>query len=322
MSDSASARALQRLGSISIDVDGIDCYHAIHGLPPAERDPIYDKALPRFLDAVEAIGAKATLFVIGQDLEHDGRRDVIRRAAEAGHEIASHSYAHDYSLSVASPAAIDADLTRAADVIEDVTGRRPRGFRAPGYNQSEALFDALERQHVTYDSSFFPTPAYFAARAAALLKYRLTGRTSQSLVGDVREFASRRDPFFPSRDRRFRRARQGARRSFVELPMTVSSPLRMPWLGTTVALFPDVASRALTEAVVQRRGPVVLELHGMEFLGADDGVDDALVQAQPDLQVPLDDKLRRLQTTFERLAAKRQVVPMDEMAATARDALH
>ncbi|MCP4499788.1 MAG: polysaccharide deacetylase family protein [Deltaproteobacteria bacterium] len=315
---------LNELTSISIDVDGIGCYHSIHGLEIEGDDPIYTKALPRFLDAMDELGCRATLFVIGKDLECPPRQQLIAEAAARGHEIASHSYAHDYGLSRAAPASIDADLCRAADLIKETSGRRPRGFRAPGYNQSEALFDALERQKIAYDSSFFPTPAYFAARAAALLKYRLTRRESQSLLGDFREFSTTRNPFMPSATKRFRPASktQGERvgsntRSFVEIPMTVSTPMRLPWLGTTLALFPDAIGVAMTHAVLFRAHPVVLELHAMEFLGANDGVSKKLIGLQPDLQVPLDDKLRRLRRTFDLLSSKRTVVPLEEIAQAA-----
>jgi hypothetical protein len=40
-----------RLAAVSIDLDDIDCYHAIHGLPATSQAPshaVYDRALPRF----------------------------------------------------------------------------------------------------------------------------------------------------------------------------------------------------------------------------------------------------------------------------------
>lgn len=309
--------------SISIDVDAIGCYHAIHGLSAPEQDPIYSHALPRFLDAMRTRGLSATLFVVGQDLDDDAHRQCIADAAAQGHEIASHSHRHDYGMSQSPRAEIDADLERANAAIEDACGKRPRGFRAPGYNQSEALLDAVEAAGMLYDSSYFPTPAYFAARAAAIGLYRVKGRPSHSLVGDVREFAAPRTPFRPARGARYRPARRGEEaRELVELPMAVSSRLRLPWLGTTIALANDRVSSTLTKRALHfRKGPVVLELHAMEFLGADDGVDPALIAAQPDLQVPLDDKLRRLGAAFDAMAAAKDVVTMEELATEARATL-
>jgi len=314
-------RALTGLAAVTIDVDTLGCYREIHGLPPREdeADPIYAVALPRFLDVMDRLGVSATLFVIGQDLARPAHRELLARAHARGHEIASHSFAHDYHLSRRPHDVIRSDLQRADAAIADATGQRPRGFRAPGYNQSDALLDVIEELGYAYDSSYFPTPAYFAARAAAIALYRARGRPSRSLVGDPREFLAPRTPFFPARHARFRPARHAEEsRAFIELPMSPSSPLRLPWLGTTLALAKDPIGKALTYASLRGDGPVVLELHGMEFLGSDDdGVESALTSAQSDLHVPLADKLRRLEAALRSVVERRRVLPLQQIAERA-----
>ena len=196
-------------GSISIDVDSSVCYRQIHGLPLREAgpDPIYEKALPRFLEAMDQRGIKATLFVIGRDLENSFNRKMIEAAAAAGHEIANHSYMHDYALSRLAIDDIRNDVRRAHVLIQEISGHAPVGFRAPGYNQSEHLFDVLEGLGYQYDSSFFPTPAYYAARATAIGLYHLQNKTSHSLVGDMREFMVPR-ALLPKRNLRYRPAKR------------------------------------------------------------------------------------------------------------------
>lgn len=309
------------LAAVTIDVDSLRCYREIHGLPPKDDadDPIYTAALPQFLDVMKKIDARATLFVIGRDLQRPAHQQIIREAARDGHEIASHSYHHDYSLSRRSFAEITSDLARCEEAIQEVTGKRPTGFRAPGYNQSETLFDALEALHYQYDSSFFPTPAYFAARASALGLYRLRRRPSQSLLGDVREFAAPRNPFYPARGARHRSARPGeSRRPFIELPMSVASTARLPWLGTTLALFPTPVGKALTRSALRTPGPCVLELHAIDFLDADDAADERLCRAQGDLQVPGAKKCRRLEASIRMLARARRVMTLTALAECAQ----
>jgi hypothetical protein len=304
--------------AITIDVDGADCYRAIHGLPPRpdDVDPLFARALPRFLEMVEGLGARATLFVIGADLARPELREVVQAAHLGGHEIASHSFDHDYGLSRRSPADIQADLARAAGAIEGVTGCRPQGFRAPGYNLSEALIAAVEATGHAYDSSLFPTPAYFAARAGAIARYRLAGRPSESLVGEVREFAGPRRPFRPALGARWRPAQAGEQaRTIVEIPMSVAGPARLPWLGTTLALFPDRMGRQLTRWALGGPSPIVLELHAMDFLGRSDGVERALAEAQPDLQVPLATKLRRLEGALRAVVDCTDVQQLQHIAA-------
>ncbi len=53
-------------------------------------------------------------------------------------------------------------------LVESATGIRPVGFRAPGYTSTRTVFDALELESVAYDSSVFPCPAYYGAKAAAI----------------------------------------------------------------------------------------------------------------------------------------------------------
>lgn len=315
-----SQNALAQTGSITIDMDGLRCYRAIHGLPTKEDedDPIYTKALPRFCAAMAQIDARGTLFVVGSDLSRPAHRRALEQAAAAGHEIASHSYAHDYALSRQSFASISADLWRCDDAIAELVGKRPAGFRAPGYNQSEVLFDAIEALGYAYDSSFFPTPAYFAARGTALLGYRVAQRPSHSLLGEWREFASARTPFRPDRQARFRAAQGEAQaRPFWEIPISVASGARIPWLGTTLSMLPRRAGSALTHVAVRGPGPCILELHAIDFLDAQDAEDSALVRAQRDLRVPAMQKHRRLRNVFRILRDQRRLMPLEELARLA-----
>ncbi len=302
------------LCAITLDVDGANCYRAIHGLPAgAGPDPIFSHALPRFFELLDDLRAPATLFVVGRDLADDEARAAITRFVDAGHEIASHSYAHDYRLSQQPRAVIDADLARADDAIAAVAGAPPVGFRAPGYNLSEVLCDALDARGYRYDSSLFPTPAYFALRGAALGSYRVRRRPSHSLLGDVREFAATRRPFFPSTAARYRRGGPGDRRRYLEIP--ISTPRLFPWLGTTLSMLPTPAGRALSTTMAHARHPVVLELHAIDFADRDDGYEPALIEAQPDLQLPAATKVSRLRASIEALCRRRHPLRLRDFPA-------
>lgn len=104
----------------------------------------------------------ATFFVVGEV----ARRypDLIRRVAEAGHEIASHGHTHR-PLFELSPAEFRTELNESADAIERATGARPEGFRAPNFSvtrETPWAFDELRAAGYRYDSSVFPvkTPMY------------------------------------------------------------------------------------------------------------------------------------------------------------------
>jgi peptidoglycan/xylan/chitin deacetylase (PgdA/CDA1 family) len=83
---------------------------------------------PAVLAALAAAGATATFFLVGEQVERFP--EIARAIADAGHEIALHGYRHTLLLR-RSPGALADDLARAATLIEDVTGQRPRLYRPP-----------------------------------------------------------------------------------------------------------------------------------------------------------------------------------------------
>src|SRR5438067_7368635 len=126
------------LFSVSVDLDGLGCYAAIHGfdpqaLPERALRAVPEVALSRLCELFAGLGLRSTIFAIGGERSLPGAAPALRRAAEAGHEIGSHSHAHDYGLSRLDASRIDADLAQAEKAIEAAAGARPRGFRAPGY---------------------------------------------------------------------------------------------------------------------------------------------------------------------------------------------
>jgi len=272
--------------AVTIDVDGVGHYHAIHGLPaPRGDDPIWRAGVPRVLELCAAQGVRATLFIVTADLSHAHARALVRRAHDDGHEIASHSHAHRYDLSTLAPALIEEDLRRSIEAIVELTGERPRGFRAPGYTLSPALVDAIARLGFAYDSSVMEAPMYWVARALARAGLRARGRASASQLGDPRQFLPGYAP-----------------PGLVELP--ISGALGWPWLGTTLTMLPlpvGALSTALARASA-RANPVVLELHAIDLCDHTDGFDAALVRAQPDVAVPLARKRRRLEAAIASLS--------------------
>ena len=268
--------------SVSVDLDGLGCYAAIHGLSlrldeRAQR-AVPELAVQRFCELFAALGVHATFFVIGRDAGIAPAR--LRAAAGAGHEIASHSYAHDYALSRRTREEIAQDLALAERAIEDACGSRPRGFRAPGYTLSPELLDAVRERAYAYDSSLLPSPPYYAAKAAALAVYALRGRRSQSILGSLRQLFAPRGPH----------RRRGVR----ELPVATLPGLRAPVIGTTVLPFPWLARRAFAG------GHLNLELHGIDALDATD-VPQEIAGAQPGLRMRAAEKLRRLRRLLETL---------------------
>jgi peptidoglycan-N-acetylglucosamine deacetylase len=84
---------------------------------------------PRVLDLLARHGAQATFFCVGERvLRHaELARDIVRR----GHEIENHTQRHRHDFSLLGPRGMRTEIAGAQDCIAQVTGVRPRFFRAP-----------------------------------------------------------------------------------------------------------------------------------------------------------------------------------------------
>ena len=188
-------------------------------------------------------------------------------------------------------AAIAAEIEGGAQAIERATGRRPVGFRAPGYTITDEVFSVLAEQGVRYDSSVFPCPAYWAAKAAAIGLIGLRGRRSHSVVDTPRVLGA------PTRPYRVGTPywRRGA--GLLEVPVQVTRGLRLPFIGTSLTLAGPSRARWLARGVVGE--PLVnLELHAVDVLDAGDGL-GAIAPYQPDARVSRQRKLDALAATLE-----------------------
>jgi peptidoglycan/xylan/chitin deacetylase (PgdA/CDA1 family) len=287
-----------RLAAVSIDLDEIHHYHAIHGLTagPAVAHAAYDVALPRAAEWAKNHDLVLTLFAVGSDLERPENADILREQARRGHEIGNHTYSHRYELTALPRASKEAEVAGGARAIERVTGERPLGFRAPGYLVNDELVDVVKESGALYDSSVFPSPPYYAAKAARLFAMRLRGRASHALLDSPSVL------FAPTRPYRLGRPYFRAGDGLFELPVQVTPGARVPYIGTTLVLAGPDGARLLTRTVLVE--PFVnLELHAIDFLGEDDGL-SALAPHQPDVRVPFARKIAALSATVELLREK------------------
>ncbi len=116
----------------------------------------------RLLDLLAENNCLATFFVLGWVAEK--KPEIVGRVAAAGHEIACHSLLHRKIFDL-TPQEFREDTHRAKAVIEDATGKKVVGYRAPSFSvtrESSWALDILAEQGFQYDSSVFPVrhPSY------------------------------------------------------------------------------------------------------------------------------------------------------------------
>jgi peptidoglycan/xylan/chitin deacetylase (PgdA/CDA1 family) len=98
---------------------------------------------PRVLDLLDAAGQRATFFCIAERvLEHPAlAREIVAR----GHSIQNHTARHRHNFSFLGPRGFAAEISRAQQVLEEVTGQRPTCFRAPAGLRNPFLEPVLHR---------------------------------------------------------------------------------------------------------------------------------------------------------------------------------
>ena len=287
---------------MSVDLDAIACYYRIHALPepPTDRGrfAVLRRCLPRFAELFARHGVRATFFVVGVDLEEDAEgRALLAELARAGHELGNHTHTHPYDFVRLGETGMAAEIDRAHAAIGACAGGAPIGFRAPGYEISAAAIDLLRARGYRYDSSVFPSPPYYGAKALVMAAMRLAGRPSGSFLGSPRALLAPRAPYRPGPGSPYRRT-DGAGGGLLELPIAVTPIARLQVIGTSLILAPRWLRRHLVSVAL--RAPFFnLELHGIDLADAEaDEIPPALVARQPDLRRPLAHKLAALDETL------------------------
>lgn len=110
----------------------------------------------RILEMLDEFSVKGTFFVLGWIAER--LPSLVREIKKQGHEIACHGYGHELIYCI-GPDLFRRDIRRAKELLEDISGERIYGYRAPSYSitkHSLWALDILIEEGFCYDSSIFP----------------------------------------------------------------------------------------------------------------------------------------------------------------------
>lgn len=154
-------RKADLLGSLTVDVE--EWFHMLD--TPATPEMMkweslecrVDQNVERLLETLDRHSTRATFFWLAWVAERHAR--LVRRCVECGHEVACHGFGHVLAYQV-GPEAFREDIARGKMVLEDITGRPIRGFRAPGFGITEHTdwaFEVIREAGYEYDASVFPT---------------------------------------------------------------------------------------------------------------------------------------------------------------------
>jgi polysaccharide deacetylase family protein (PEP-CTERM system associated) len=189
-----------------------------------------EQGIERVLELLARHEAQGTFFTLGVVAERTPH--VVRRIAEAGHEVASHGWSHR-RVNQLSPDQFRDEVARARDVLQQLTGKPVLGYRAPNFSiisGCEWAFEILGEEGYRYDSSVFP------AR-----------RRGSSFAGTVQTIGDG---------------------SLIEVPMSAAQlgPVHLPACGGAwFRLFPYTLTRAALRQAARRGVPGVFYIHPWEL---------------------------------------------------------
>jgi peptidoglycan-N-acetylglucosamine deacetylase len=300
--------------AVSIDLDELHHYRAIYGQPPGEHSTaVYTHALPRLVDWARQRRIPLTWFVVGRDIERPESAEAAKCLANAGDELACHSFSHHYDLTRRPFVEMRAEVEKGISAIERATGVAVKGFRAPGYVVSDALLQLLRECGLRYDSSVFPCPSYYAIKAATIAALAARRQPSQSLVDVPEVLMAPTVPYRVGQPYWFRGT------GIWEVPIQVTRKARLPFIGTALSLAGTTGARLLARGVLGERF-VNLELHGIDALDEQDGL-GTLAKRQRDLRIPWGKKLDAIDAAVGFLQRKGyRCVRLDELAESAASA--
>jgi len=224
---------------VQVDLDGLqiiakDCSREDFSSRP---DYVYESGLENLLELFHRFQIKASLFVVGSDLENPAKLKLLRQAVRLGHEFGNHSHTHPRWFKRLSVPEKRREIEWCHKSVEDKLGASPLGFRAPGYSISSDTLPVLIELGYLYDSSVLPS-AYDSI--VSRLLYRGHGKD----IGLIYESFSyeqllrRNKPYRPSPDNIYR---SGTMKIW-ELPVTCVPVLKFPFhasyvLNSSFALF-------------------------------------------------------------------------------------
>lgn len=151
-------RSPSRAIALSVDVE--DWYHSVLGMPPEQWHNAPERVVATTATLLRVLAdadARGTFFVLGHVAER--HPDLIRRIADAGHEIACHGYAHRL-VHRQTPDQFRDDLHRGLQALAAAGVDGVRGYRAAYWSitrDSAWAFDILAEAGIDYDSSVYPT---------------------------------------------------------------------------------------------------------------------------------------------------------------------
>ncbi len=304
----------KKLASISLDLDNQWSYMKIHGDAGWDKYPSYYSIfVPYVLDVLKDIDIKLTFFIVGKDAAMDNNKKYIQEISSRGHEIANHSFNHESWLHKYSEQELISEIGSTHELLEQLTGIAPIGFRGPGFSWSPKLLEILQKYGYLYDASTLPTWIGPFARKY----YFMTANLSKEEKKDRSDlFGTFKDGQRPVKPYLWKLPNE---KSILELPVTTIPVLKIPFhlsyllylSGYSIHLMNIYLKTAIQFCKLTGTEPSFL-LHPLDLIGGDQVPELAFF---PGMNISSDHKVKVFKQVIKMLSNNFTLVNMTDHAS-------
>jgi peptidoglycan/xylan/chitin deacetylase (PgdA/CDA1 family) len=140
---------------LGVDVDAVAGWLGSYGGQDSPNDIqrgmfAGEVGAPRLLNLFEKYELRTSWFIPGHSIETFPAQ--MQAVADAGHEIGAHGYSHENPIAMTPQQEQDV-LAKSIELIEKLSGRRPRGYVAPWWELSAQTASLLLENGFSYDHS-------------------------------------------------------------------------------------------------------------------------------------------------------------------------
>ncbi len=300
--------------NINIDLDTLnDDLREPSNNPNLLKEITYQRVVPRFLNFLRSENLKATFFCIGQDVKTFP--EVIKSIDNDGHEIANHTMNHPKQFALLSMVDKEQEIALAEKEIERITGKRPEGFRAPGYTIDEDVFTILRKRQYSYDASLNNSLFYFILKS--IYKQLFIKNKNYLVLQKLKHYASPAVPYIPRADAFWKKEENDEKSSFIEIPIGKMKGIDLPFISAVLLCFHRFLPASLFYNL-SRRPMINLQFHINEFTQESDiaGVEEDFILTKTYCSLPLEKRLTSFSSLLNWMKRDYTLITLNEMAAS------
>lgn len=304
---------MKPFASISMDLDNQWSYMKTHGDTGWEDYPSYLNILiPYVTELLEELCHRITFFIVGRDVVDEKNQDALSLITKCGHEVGNHSFEHEPWLHLYSREALFHEINRTDELIRDVTGMAPVGYRGPGFCYSMDILEILADHGYLFDASMLPT---FIGPLARLYYFWTSSFSREERMQRDLLFGRIEDGFRPLRPHALRLP---SGRTMLEIPVTTIPVFRTPFHLSylmylsrfSLKLMKLYLEIALSMCRITGTEPSFL-LHPLDLLGGELVPE---LRFFPGMDISTADKRFIFKSVLRRITKSYHIVPMGEYA--------